>query len=177
MTATTNSDQKQIVDQLVGKARYWLLQQMPPGCEYMDPLPERLDGFVFSLFVELEGAGGLPQMQLTPKADHKVNLVDHYMHDTWPDVDQAGNRFVREFLTAIAHVLAETKKLDVSRAEAMGRLGVAVCQTIEQGYELRAEWYDDDVFTGTSDDLAPGLADAFAAAWDSRSMWDGRSDG
>jgi hypothetical protein len=166
MTATTNEDQQDVVDQLVHTANTWL-GPMPPGCEHMDPLPERLDGFVFSLFPELEGAGGLPQMRLSPKNHPDVNLVDHHMHDTWPRVDRADNAFVREFLTGVSLILTEAKSRQVNRRDAMGFLGVSVCRFIEIGYELRAEIFDeDDGSVEIGQDAAPGLAAAFRTAWE-----------
>ncbi len=165
MTTTTSEDQREVVCTFVHVANYWL-GPMPPDLDHKYQLPERLDGFCFSLFPELEGAGNLPQMRLTPKLHPDVNLVNHDMHDTWPDWTKADNTFVRAFMVAVMVVLSEVKTLDVDRREAMGRLAVAVCRIIEHGYVLRAELFNDDEFVGLGEDVAPGLAEAFKTTWD-----------
>lgn len=164
--STTNNDQQEIVDALTGDAGR-CLGPWPPDLD--DSPAERLDTFVFALFPELEGAANMPQMYLAPKLHPDVNLVDHDMHDTWPDFTEADNPFVRAFILAILFALREAQVLDVDLRKAMGRLGVAVCRVIEDGYELRAQHFgEDDEASGLGPDVAPGLADAFRAAWGRR---------
>jgi hypothetical protein len=159
----TNYDQQEVVDQLVFDANQ-CLGPWPPGLD--DSLTRRLGTFAFSLFPELEGAGGLPQMRLSPKHEPSINLVEHEMHDTWPDFINADNTYVRAFLMTIRYVLTVAQELDVAPREAMGRLATAVCRIIEDGYVLRAENYDEDDDTvELGPDVAPGLTDAFTAAW------------
>lgn len=59
-------DQREFAQSLVFTAEYWL-GPMPADLPHMDRLSERLDGLVFSLFPELEGAGNLPLRRLSPK--------------------------------------------------------------------------------------------------------------
>lgn len=175
MTHPDLRDQNEFVTSLVFTARGWL-DPMPVGCERQDPLTERLSGLVFSLFPQLDGAGDMPQMRLSPKGHPEKNLVGCGLHDQWPDTD-ADDPDVATFLKKVADVLSRFREAAVladtdAGDVVMGQMTAELCQVIEEGYELRPQWFDDDDrFTGEGDDVAVGLAKAFAAAWDAWAVW------
>ena len=164
MTATISSDQQDMVDTLVHTANNWL-GPMPAGCERMEPLPARLAGMIFSLFPELDGSGNLPPCRLSPKTAPDVDLVDHDLHSQWPST-HADDPHVREFLTAVAGVLAAEQATGGDPREAMGRLLTGLCRLIETGYALALLDVDDDGnVTGEGPDVAPGLTEAVWMSW------------
>jgi hypothetical protein len=165
MDVTTNDgiDQREVVRCLVSIAEDWL-KPMPAGCERMNPLPERLDGFVFSLFVQLEGAGAMEQMRLSPKGRPEVDLVEHHMHGQWPNTD-ADDQHVRTFLGGVAAILRHAQAVNAEPREVMFWLAHRICLLIEDGYELRPQLFDENEHIGEGDDVAPGLPEAFALAW------------
>ena len=165
MDIATSEDQKDFVSSLVFTAGQWL-EPVPADCQDLDPLPERLGGLVFSLFPELEGAGNMPQMRLSPKGQPDLDLVEYGLHDQWPNID-ADQPQVTELLTAVADVLRRAQSTAGEPREAMGGLVADLCRLIEAGYELRPQFFDADTdrYLGDGDDVAPGVTAAFLAAW------------
>lgn len=170
-----NEDQLEFVASLAFTTGIWCQERLPVGCEDLETPRERLDGVVFGLFPQLEGAGDLPQMRLSPKGHPSIDLVAHGLHDQWPDVN-ADDPHVAAFLTDVAAVLADTQAAagdDIDAA--VGRLLAELCRVVEEGYELRPVFFNNDgePFSETEgDDVAPGLAAAMAAAWAERKKWD-----
>lgn len=164
MTVTT--DQREVADTFAFKAAHWL-GPMPADLPHLEPLAERLAGLVFSLFPELEGAGNLPPCRLSPKAAPEVDLVEHDLHDTWPDTD-VDQPHVRQFLTAVKARLNRAQQV-VGRQphQVMGGLLADLCQVIEDGYLLALCDVDDDGdVVGEGPDVAPGLVAAVQDAWE-----------
>jgi hypothetical protein len=153
----TNEDQREFTQHLAHVANHWL-GPMPADCQHMNPLPERLAGFVFSLWPELEGAGGLPPYRLSPKGRPDVDLVDHGLHDQWPDVD-ADNQDVRNLLTAVTNILRRHQQATGQEPrQTMGAMVLDLLRMFEDGYELVPLDIDEDgSVIGEGDDVAPGL--------------------
>jgi hypothetical protein len=155
----TNEDQREFTQHLAHVANHWL-GPMPADCQHMNPLPERLDGFVFSLWPELEGAGGLPPYRLSPKGRPDVDLVDHGLHSQWPNVD-ADDQDVRNLLTAVTNILDRRKQAGGQPRQVMGRMLADLFSMFEDGYELvPLEFDDNDALVGEGDNVAPGLTAA-----------------
>ena len=160
---TTNQDQTDFVDNLIRTANMWL-GPLPADCVDREPLRGRLDGFAFSLFQTLEGGDGIAQCRLSPKGHPGTDLVAWHMHHTLLG-SSAEEPDVRAFLAGLAGVVDSAVSVGGSR-EVMGRLAAEVCRIVEDGYELRFQYFaDDDRFVEEGDDIAPGLVAAFQQAW------------
>lgn len=172
--ARTRTAQDDLVRQLVYSIGATWAGPMPPDVRHrLDPQPARLEGVVHSLLVNLEGNGGVEPHVLAPKGDPGFDLLgqdDYTLHYAYP-LD--GERLAGlpdaavAFLVAVREAHDETIRQGFPLRAAVGYFIAAVCRAIEAGYELRPLETDEDTgeVLSEGDDIAPGLADAFAAAW------------
>ncbi len=174
MTATTSSDQQQFISRMRFHTRRSALDPYPSDLAERDTPAERLDDFVFGLFCDLVGDGGLDPHRLSPKGRPDVDVVITSMHSAWnnPDYFEPEDEAEREadkLFTAVRAKLGE-RLATVDQSDLLTVMTVFagdVFQIIEDGYELvRQEFDEDGEYLPGQDgpDIAPGLVAAYQAA-------------
>lgn len=180
---TGMSDQSDVVEQLVRiVAPNWYKVFDRPDLVHYNDMTERLNATVRSVFVELDGNGGIQPHRLAPQGNPGIDLFDDnraafcnfpYL-GTGPDALHTD----RDALALLAAVSAARERIingakwdaNTDPRHAVGALLTAICEIIEAGYVLVPQFYDDDgEFEEEGDDIAPGLTAAFTAEWEGAS--------
>lgn len=170
MKTTENRDQDEFIHRMGFDTRRSALDRYPKDLAHRDTLDDRLDTFVFGLWNQLEGNGGLDPHRLSPKGRPDVDIVIPGMHSAWNNPDHFkpegdADRAAAELFTAVRAKLGEHQaKATAEKPEplaAMTALVTDILQIIEAGYELVRQ---EDVPGGDGPDIAPGLTAAYQAA-------------
>lgn len=171
MTAGTDerrTDQRDLALQLHVTATYSWAGNLPPDLRHYT-LKDRLDGFIHSFIVTLEGDGGSEPHRLSPKTNPALDLMDLPDVSLRYPVQDGGDRTglpaeAEEFVAGIL----EVRDL-ILNGEWTGNLdpviafAEAVCQFIEHRYLLVPLTCDEDSgeVCREREDIAPGLAEAY----------------
>lgn len=163
MTYTCGA-QREFAERLVEVARH-RLGPLPADLAHRDNLRDRLSGFIFSMFVEMEGAGDLDWHQLTRRGGDGADLTAEHLHELWPHARGCSSE-PRQLFAELTSALDEALRLHGHPGEAMRHLSVAFARLIERDFALTPLYEDEDDMVEAGPDIAPGLARAVETAWD-----------
>lgn len=165
-TATTNPDLRELITQINVIGRTWL-DPMPPDLPHMDALPERLDGFVHSFLINLEGAGGTLPHRLSPKGRADLDLAAEAPREVWGSEQPVSPTELEALFVAIRRFIAKHSNSGDDNAAAMLGLICDLTQHLAAGFELVPLYCDDDTGKVLSEgaDLATALGEAYPEAW------------
>lgn len=176
-TATNRAaDQQDLVDQLVhGVTESWSKTFDRPELLRYNQLPNRLDGVVHSVLVQLDGDGGVQPHRLSPKGTN-VDLFagegsPRYAYPPTDDTDGETPAETLAFINALWSIRnrvvdAVPTTSDAVTRFAVGSLLAELCELLEASYELVPQFFDDEGdHESESVDIAPGLTAAFKAEW------------
>ncbi len=175
-TTTTDRDQHDLVQQLVHSvARSWSGTFDRPELVRYNHLPERLDGIVHSVLVELDGDGGVQPHRLAPKSNPELDLFAgvHSLRHAYPPNENSHTLSAEMRIFVDALWLTRNRVIGIDTAtepedvrSVVGSFLIALCLMIEANYELVPQYYNDDGdFESDGLDVAPGLTAAFTAEW------------
>ncbi|WP_157239473.1 hypothetical protein [Catenuloplanes japonicus] len=166
----SSDEQRELAEQLAYVIVPNWAGPLPADLLHLDTVPARLGGVVHSLFVELQGDGGVMPHRLSPKGNPDLDLldIDQSPRYAYPPDDTDRAKIPADTLTLIDAIRAQ----EIARHDATGPLSeviagfvTAILAVIEAGYQLVPQRYDEDgVHLGEGDDIAPGLVEAFREA-------------
>lgn len=162
--------QKEFVNQLVYVIAEGWSGPMPADLPHMDSIHERVTGAVHSLIVNLEGFGGIQPHRLSPKHIPNLDLLGQSWSLRYPVPEGDSQELIaaRLFMQGIDDAVVEAEALaavyNLPHRQVLDHFLAAVCRSIEEGYVLVPQFYDEDGEPESEgDDIAPGLAAVFAA--------------